>query len=180
MYKEGETVLQVSCFMKDTRHSTWHRRNWLTNIQYEHNYVWNFLLNGKVWQILWDSGLKMDAPMVQKNFGWLPRQWEVSVNSRVLEVAYNALPVNLGVVFREYCPVPMHLSVLSTFSSMRFSVVSFMLRSLIKLGLSFVHGDRYGTIFLPLHVDIHLYQLHLLNMLSAFHFSLFPFHHYDS
>ena len=38
----------------------------------------------------------MDAPIVQKNFGGLSRQRDVSVNSRVLEVAYNILPVNLG------------------------------------------------------------------------------------
>ena len=38
----------------------------------------------------------MDAPTLQKNFGWLSRQRDVSVNSRTLEVAYNALPVYLG------------------------------------------------------------------------------------
>ncbi|CAO2631641.1 hypothetical protein LEMLEM_LOCUS21397, partial [Lemmus lemmus] len=44
-----------------------------------------------------------------------------------------------------------------------------MLRSLIHLDLSFVHGDRYGFIFILLHVDIQLCQHHLLNMLSFFH-----------
>ncbi|CAO2608334.1 hypothetical protein LEMLEM_LOCUS13756, partial [Lemmus lemmus] len=38
----------------------------------------------------------MHDPMVQKNFGWLSRQRDVSVNSEVLEVAYNVLPVYLG------------------------------------------------------------------------------------
>ena len=60
-----------------------------------------------------------------------------------------------GVLFRKWSPVPMHSSVLSTFSSVRFSVAGFMLRSLIHLDLSFVHGDRYGSIYILLHVDIH-------------------------
>ena len=50
-----------------------------------------------------------------------------------------------GVIFRKWSPVPMHSSVLPTFSSMRFSVAGFMLRSLLHLDLSFVHGDRYGS-----------------------------------
>ena len=33
---------------------------------------------------------------LQQNFGWLSRQQNVSVNSRVLEVVCNVLPVNLG------------------------------------------------------------------------------------
>ena len=33
---------------------------------------------------------------------------------------------------------------------LRFSVVCFMLRSLIHLDLNFVHGNRYGSIFIPL------------------------------
>ena len=62
-----------------------------------------------------------------------------------------------GVVFRKWSPVPMCSSVLPTFSSVRFSVAGFMLRSLIHLDLSFVHGH------------IQLCQHHLLNMLSFFH-----------
>ena len=73
-----------------------------------------------------------------------------------------------GVIFRKWSLVPVRSSVLPTFSSMRFSVAGFMLRSLIQLDLSFVHGDRYGSIFIFLHVDIQLCQ-HLLNMLSFFH-----------
>ena len=59
-----------------------------------------------------------------------------------------------GVLFRKWSPV--RSSPLPTFSSVRFSVVGFMLRSLIHLDLSFVHGDRYGFIFILLHVDIQL------------------------
>ena len=36
-------------------------------------------------------------------------------------------------------------------------------------GLSFVHGDRYGSIFILLQGDIQLCQYHLLKMLSFFH-----------
>ncbi|KAL6034744.1 hypothetical protein STEG23_033971 [Scotinomys teguina] len=39
-------------------------------------------------------------------------------------------------------------------SQKRFSVAGFMLRSLIYLDMSFVHGDRYGSICNLLHVDI--------------------------
>ncbi|KAL6084157.1 hypothetical protein STEG23_038311, partial [Scotinomys teguina] len=46
--------------------------------------------------------------------------------------------------------------VLHTFSSISFSVTGFMLRSLIHLDLSFVHGNRYGSICNLLHVDIQI------------------------
>jgi hypothetical protein len=42
-------------------------------------------------------------------------------------------------------------------------VSGFMLRSLIQLELSYVHGDRYGSI-----CNIQLDQHHLLDMLSFF------------
>ena len=90
-------VLQGSCITEETAgHSAGHRRKWLTNCQYRWNCLLNFLLHGKVCQMLWACRLKMDAPMLQKNFEWLSRQQGVSVNSRVLEVAYNGLPVDLG------------------------------------------------------------------------------------
>ena len=69
----------------------------------------------------------------------------------------------IGVIFKEWSPVPMH------FSSIRSSVGGFMLRPLIHLDLSFEHGDRYGSVCILLHVDIQLYQHHLLKMLSFFH-----------
>ena len=69
--------------------------------------------------------------------------------------------------------MPMLSRVLLTFSSIMFRVAVFLLRSLIHLDLSFVHGDRYGSIFILLHVDIQLCQHHLLNMLSFFHLLFF-------
>ena len=70
-----------------------------------------------------------------------------------------------GVIFRKWSPVPKCPSVLPTLSSIWFSLAVFMLTSLIHLDLSFVHGDRYASIFILLHVDIQLRQHHLLNML---------------
>ena len=70
-------------------------------------------------------------------------------------------------------PVPMHSSVLPTFSSMKFNVAIFILSLLIHLDLNFVHSDRYGSIFILLNVDIQLCQHPLLNMLSFFHFIFF-------
>ena len=74
-----------------------------------------------------------------------------------------------GVLPRKWSPVPMSCRLLPTFSSIRFNVVRLILRSLIHLDLSFVHGDRYGSIFILLQVDIQLCQHHLLKMLSFFH-----------
>ena len=82
--KTGEMVLWGPYFMKKSaRHSVGHRRKWLTNCQYRWNCLSNFLLHEKVCQILWACRLKMNAPMVQKNFGWLYSQRDVSVISRV-------------------------------------------------------------------------------------------------
>ena len=78
-----------------------------------------------------------------------------------------------GVILRKWFPVPMRSSVLPTFSSMRLSVIDFMLWFLIHLDLSFVYGDRYGSIFILLHVNVQLCQHHLLNILSFFHFIFF-------
>ena len=94
---KGKTVLQGSCLMKESaRHSAGHRRKWLTNCQKRLNSLSDFLLHEKVCQILWACRLEMDVPTLQKNFGRLFRQQDVSVNSRVLKVAYKALSVNLG------------------------------------------------------------------------------------
>ena len=59
-----------------------------------------------------------------------------------------------GVVFRKWSPVIMTSSMLPTFYSISFTVAGFMLRFLINLDLSFVHGDRYQSILIFLLVDI--------------------------
>ena len=71
---------------------------------------------------------------------------------------------------RKWSPVSMSCRLLPTSSSIMFNVIRLILRSLIHLDLSFVHGDRYGSIFILLHVDI---QHHLLNTLSFFHLIFF-------
>ena len=58
------------------------------------------------------------------------------------------------------------LRVFLTFSSIKFSVSGFMLRSLIHFELKFVQGDKYGSIWLSLHVTIQVDRYHLLKMLS--------------
>jgi hypothetical protein len=45
-----------------------------------------------------------------------------------------------------------------------------MLRSLIHLDLSFVQGNKYGSICILLHADIQLDQHSLLQVLSFFHY----------
>ena len=83
------------------------------------------------------------------------------------------LIVNLSlcycVMFRKQSPVSIPSRVPPTFFSKRFSVAGFMLRSLILLDLSFVHGDRHGSMCSPLHTIIQLCQHHLLKMLSSLH-----------
>ena len=74
-----------------------------------------------------------------------------------------------GVIFSKWSPVPMHSRPLPTLPSIGFSVTGFMLRSLIHLDLSFVGGNRYGSICILLHVNIQLCQHHLLKMLFFFY-----------
>ena len=65
--------------------------------------------------------------------------------SRLLIISFSVCAI--GVILRKWSPVPMCSSVLPTLSSIRFSVVRFLLRFLIHLELSFVCGDRYGFMF---------------------------------
>jgi hypothetical protein len=65
-------------------------------------------------------------------------------------------------------PVPMSYRFFPTFSSSRFNVSGFMLRTLIYLELSFLQGDKYGSIFIFLHTDSQLDQHHILKTRSFF------------
>jgi hypothetical protein len=67
------------------------------------------------------------------------------------------------------------LRLFPTFSFVRFSISSFMLRSLIHLDLSFVHGDKNGSICILLHAYCQLNQHRLLKMLSSFPLDGFTF-----
>ncbi|EAA20182.1 hypothetical protein [Plasmodium yoelii yoelii] len=55
-----------------------------------------------------------------------------------------------------------------TFSSISFSVSSFIWRLFIHLDLSFVQGDKDGSICIQ-HADLQSNQHHLLKRLSFFH-----------
>ena len=70
----------------------------------------------------------------------------------------------ISVLFRKSYPVPMSSRPSPTLSSIRFNVSQFMLRTLIQLELSFVQGDKYGSICSLLLVDIQFDQHHLLEM----------------
>ena len=63
---------------------------------------------------------------------------------------------------------PMNLRLFHTFSYIIFSISGFRWRSLIHLDLSFVQGDKNGSICILLHADCELNQNHLLKMLSFF------------
>lgn len=56
-------------------------------------------------------------------------------------------------------------SIFPTFPSIRFSVCSFMVRSLIHRDLSFVQNERYGSIYIILHADLQFDQHHLRKIL---------------
>ena len=75
----------------------------------------------------------------------------------------------VDVLFRNLSPVLMCSRQLSSLYSIRFSVSSFMLRSLIHLDLCSVQGGKCGSTCFLLHVDIQLVQHYLLKMLSFFH-----------
>ena len=50
-----------------------------------------------------------------------------------------------GVLFRKLFPIPMCSRIFPTFSSLIFSLLGFLLGSLIHLDLNFVQGDKYGS-----------------------------------
>jgi hypothetical protein len=64
--------------------------------------------------------------------------------------------------------VPIFSRLFPTFSSINFSVSGFMLNSFIFIDLSFVQGDKNGSIYILLHANCLLIQHHLLKMLSFF------------
>jgi hypothetical protein len=67
-----------------------------------------------------------------------------------------------------------HLNNEPTFCSIRITLSSFTLRSLIHLDLTFVKGDRYESTCILLLASLD--QHHLLKMLSFFFFFFFPFY----
>jgi hypothetical protein len=66
------------------------------------------------------------------------------IKSHLLIVDHSGCAI--GVLFRKLSPVPMSLKVFLAFSSIRFSVSGFNLRSFIYWDFSFVLGDKYVSI----------------------------------
>jgi hypothetical protein len=75
----------------------------------------------------------------------------------------------IAVLFRNFSPVPISSRLFPTFSPISFRVSGFIWISLIHLDLSFVHGNKHGSIHILLHDNCQLSQHHLLKMLSFFH-----------
>jgi hypothetical protein len=76
----------------------------------------------------------------------------------------------IGVLFRNFSPVPMSLRLFPTFSSISFSVSGFIWRSLIHLDLIlYKEIIVHGSICILLYANHQLSQQHLLKMLSFFH-----------
>jgi hypothetical protein len=69
-----------------------------------------------------------------------------------------------GVLFRNFSPVPISLRLLLTFFSINFWVSGLMWSSLIHLGLSFLQGDKNGSIRILLHAICQLSQHNLVKM----------------
>jgi hypothetical protein len=65
--------------------------------------------------------------------------------------------------------VPISSRLFHTFSSIRFIVSGFMWNSLIHFYLTWVLGEKNGSIRTLLHDNRQLCQHHLLEMLSFFH-----------
>ena len=75
----------------------------------------------------------------------------------------------------EFFPCANIFEVSPTYSSINFSVSGFMWSSLIHLDLSFVQGDKNGSIYILLHDNCQLYQHYLLKMLCFFPLDGFHF-----
>ena len=89
--------------------------------------------------------VKIFSHSVACHFDLLTFALQKLISLRRSHLLFLSVSVATGIIFRKWYPVPMCSSILPTFSSMRFGVFGFMLRSLIHLDLSFVHGDSYTT-----------------------------------
>ena len=76
-----------------------------------------------------------------------------------------------GVMFKKLSSMPMSSSISPIFSSISYSVSCFMMSSSIHLDLSFTKGNRYGSICIPLQLEIQIDQQNLLKV--------FSFHYYE-
>jgi hypothetical protein len=74
----------------------------------------------------------------------------------------------ITVLFRNFSPVSISSRLSPTFSSINFIVSGLMWRSLVHLDLSFVQGNKSGSIHILLQANHQLCQHHLLKMLFFF------------
>jgi hypothetical protein len=74
----------------------------------------------------------------------------------------------IGILFRNFPPVPIGSRLFPSFSFISFSVSGFMWSPLIHLDLSIGQGDKNGCICILLHANHQFSQHHLLKMLSFF------------
>jgi hypothetical protein len=81
----------------------------------------------------------------------------------------------IAVLFRNFPPVPMTSRVFPTLSFINFNVSGLMWSSLIHLNVSFVQGDKNGSIHILLHDNLQMCQHHLLKILSFFPLGDFRF-----
>ena len=77
----------------------------------------------------------------------------------------------IGDLFRKISPVLICSRLFPTFSSIRYSISGFMWKSLIHLNVSFVQGDKSGSIWILLQADCHLNQHHLYWLTNLYAFS---------
>jgi hypothetical protein len=78
----------------------------------------------------------------------------------------------ISVLFRNLSPVPISLRLFPNFSCICFSVYGFTWSSFIHLDLSFVQGDKNGSIHILLHDNRQLTQHDLLKMLCPFYWMI--------
>jgi hypothetical protein len=74
----------------------------------------------------------------------------------------------IAVQFWNFPSVPISSRLSPTFYSISLSVSGFMWSCLIHLDLSFVQGDKNGSVYILLHNNQQLRKQHLLKMLSFF------------
>jgi len=85
------------------------------------------------------------------------------MRSHLLLVGFSVCTIDF--LFRKSFLVPKNSKLSLSFSFIIFRILVQMLRSLIPLELSFIHGDRYGSIFILTYRAIQLDHQYLLQML---------------
>ena len=99
--------------------------------------------------------------------GWIPRcssLWMAFASVSALHFVSIFAPLR-----NIHIPCAQHLRLFLTFSSICFSVSSFMWRTLSHLNFSFVQRDKSGFVCILLHADLQLNQHYLLKIPMFLH-----------